>query len=242
MNDEKQRLRIIYGDEAVENLKNSKVLIAGLGGVGSYAAEAITRSFIDNIVLIDFDVYDITNLNRQLHSSLEKVGMSKAENIRDNIYRINKNANVTVIKEKLTEENIPTYITKDIDYVIDAIDDVKAKISLIEYCYNNGIKIISSMGTGKKTHPEKLQISDIYKTSVCPLAKKLRYELKKRNVKKLPVVFSTEEIIRNNETTTLGSTPFVPATSGLMLASYVVNQIVKKWYYESNWYCEKYRW
>ncbi len=228
MNDEKQRLRIIYGDETLEKLKNSKVLIAGLGGVGSYAAEAITRSFIDNIVLIDFDVYDITNLNRQLHSTLDKVGMSKADNIQNNVYKINKNAKVTVIKDKLTDETIPRYITKDIDFVIDAIDDVKAKISLIEFCYNNGIKIISSMGTGKKVHPEKLQISDIKKTSVCPLAKKLRYELKKRNVEKLPVVFSTEEIIRNNETNTLGSTPFVPATAGLMLASYVVNQIAKE--------------
>lgn len=228
MNEEKQRLGLIYGEEALEKLKNSKVLIAGLGGVGSYAAEAITRSFIDNIVLIDFDVYDITNLNRQLHSSLEKVGKSKADNICDNIYTINKNANVTVIKEKLTEDNIPEYIAKDIDFVIDAIDDVKAKISLIEYCYNNNINIISSMGTGNKIHPEKLQISEIKKTSVCPLAKKLRYELKKRNIDKLPVVFSTEEIIRNNESTTIGSTPFVPATAGLMLASYVVNQLVKK--------------
>lgn len=228
LNDVKQRLRVIYGDDALDKLKNSKVLIAGLGGVGSYAAEAITRSFIDNIVLIDFDVYDITNLNRQLHSSLDKVGMSKAENIRNNIFSINKDANVTVIKEKLNEENIPNFVTNDIDFVIDAIDDVKAKISLIEYCYNNGIKIISSMGTGKKVHPEKLQISDIKKTSVCPLAKKLRYELKKRNIEKLPVVFSTEEIIRNDETTTLGSTPFVPATAGLMLASYVVNQITNK--------------
>lgn len=228
LNEEKQRLQLIYGEEAVEKLKNSKVLIAGLGGVGSYAAEAITRSFIDNIVLIDFDVYDITNLNRQLHSSLDKVGKSKADNIYENIYSINKNANVTVIKEKLTHDNIPEYVTKDIDFVIDAIDDVKAKISLIEYCYNNNINIISSMGTGNKVHPEKLQISDIKKTSVCPLAKKLRYELKKRNVDKLPVVFSTEEIIRNSESTTIGSTPFVPATAGLMLASYVVNQIVKK--------------
>ena len=228
LNEEKQRLGLIYGEEALEKLKNSKVLIAGLGGVGSYAAEAITRSFIDNIVLIDFDVYDITNLNRQLHSSLEKVGKSKADNICDNIYTINKNANVTVIKEKLTEDNIPEYIAKDIDFVIDAIDDVKAKISLIEYCYNNNINIISSMGTGNKIHPEKLQISEIKKTSVCPLAKKLRYELKKRNIDKLPVVFSTEEIIRNNESTTIGSTPFVPATAGLMLASYVVNQLVKK--------------
>ncbi len=228
LKDEKQRLRLIYGDEAVENLKKSKVLIAGLGGVGSYAAEAITRSFIDNIVLIDFDVYDITNLNRQLHSSLAKIGMSKAENIRDNIYSINKDANVTVIMEKLTEENIHNFVTKDIDFVIDAIDDIKAKVGLIEYCLSNGINIISCMGTGKKTHPEMLQISDIKKTSVCPLAKKLRYELKKRNIYNLPVVFSNEDIIRSEVSSPVGSTPFVPATAGLMLASYVVNKIVKK--------------
>lgn len=228
MKDTKQRLRLIYGDEAVENLKNSKVLIAGLGGVGSYAAEAITRSFIDNIVLVDFDVYDITNLNRQLHSSLDKVGMSKAENIRNNIYSINENANVTVVQEKLTEDNIRNFVTKDIDFVIDAIDDIKAKVALIEYCLNNQIKIISCMGTGKKTHPEKLQISDLKKTSVCPLAKKLRYELKKKNINSVPVVFSTEEIIKSEISSPVGSTPFVPATAGLMLASYVVNNIVNK--------------
>ncbi|QSX06424.1 tRNA threonylcarbamoyladenosine dehydratase [Sedimentibacter sp. zth1] len=228
MNEEKQRLELVYGEKAVEKLKNSKVMIAGLGGVGSYAAEAITRSFIDNIVLIDFDVYDITNLNRQLHSTLNNVGSSKADNICENIYNINKNAKVTVIKEKLAPENIHQFVSKDIDFVIDAIDDIKAKISLIEYCYTNDIKIISSMGTGNKIYPDKLQISDIKKTSMCPLAKKMRYELKKRNIEKLPVVFSTEEIIRNSQTNTIGSTPFVPATAGLMLASYVVNQIVRK--------------
>lgn len=228
MKNEKQRLELVYGKEAVEKLKNSKILIAGLGGVGSYVAEAITRSFIDNIVLIDFDVYDITNLNRQLHSNLERVGNSKADTICQNIYKINKNANVSVIKEKLTKDNISQYVTSDIDFVIDAIDDVVAKISLIEYCYTNGIKIISCMGTGNKIHPEKLQLSDIKKTSVCPLARKMRYELKKKNIDKLPVVFSTEEAIKNSETTIIGSTPFVPATAGLLLASYVVNKIVEK--------------
>lgn len=221
-----QRLELIYGKDNIEVLKNSKVLIAGLGGVGSYAAESITRSFINNIVLIDFDVYDITNLNRQLHSSLATVGKSKADNICQNIYSINKEANVTVIKDKLTKENIPVYVTKDIDFVIDAIDDVKAKVELIQYCYDNNINIISSMGTGNKIHPEKLQIADIYKTSVCPLAKKIRKELKDRRIKKHPVVFSTEDVKKNPDTNVLGSTPFVPATSGLLLASYVVNKLV----------------
>lgn len=227
MKDEKSRLRTIYGDDAVEKLSNSKVLIAGLGGVGSYAAEAITRAFINNIVLIDFDIYDITNLNRQLHSTLDNVGLSKADAISENIYKINKNANVTVIKERLTPDNISLYVENDVDFVIDAIDDLKAKIKLIKYCTESGINIISSMGTGNKIHPEKLQISELSKTSVCPLARKLRYELKKYDIKKLPVVFSTEEV-KKNDTGMVGSTSFVPATAGLLLASYVINQIVKK--------------
>ncbi len=225
--DEKHRLKLIYGEEAVEKLKNSKILIAGLGGVGSYCSEAIARSFIDNMIIVDFDVYDITNLNRQLHSEISVIGHKKVDVIASNILKINKNAKITAISHKLTEENISSLITTDIDFVVDAIDDVKAKIALIEHCNNIGVKIISCMGTGNKTKPDMLKISDIKKTSVCPLAKKMRYELKNRNISNLPVVFSTEEIVKN-ETGTIGSTAFVPATAGLMLASYVVNQLTKQ--------------
>lgn len=227
MYNERHRLELIYGKNSIEELSNKKIVIAGLGGVGSYAAEAIARSFINNIILIDYDVYDITNLNRQLHSNLDTVGKYKIDVISDNIRNINKEVNVVEHKIKLTKDNIVNIVHNNADFVIDAIDDVKAKIELIEYCYNNNINIISCMGTGNKFNPELLKITDIYKTTMCPLAKKIRTELRKRNIKKLPVIFSTEEIIKNN-TTMVGSTPFVPSVAGLMMASYVVNKILKK--------------
>lgn len=227
MCNEKHRLELVYGKNNIDELGSKKVVIAGLGGVGSYAAEAIARSFINNIVLIDYDVYDITNLNRQLYSNLDTVGKYKIDVISDNIKKINKEVSIIEYKTKLTKDNIDSIIQDDVDFVIDAIDDVKAKIELIQYCYNNDINIISCMGTGNKFNPELLKITDIYKTTMCPLAKKIRTELRKRNIKKLPVIFSTEEIIKNN-TTMIGSTPFVPSVAGLMMASYVVNIILKK--------------
>ena len=223
---ELSRLEIIYGKNNLSKIKESKILIAGLGGVGSYAAEAIARCFVNNIILIDYDKYDITNLNRQLHSNLLTIGKYKADIIKQNIIKINKEANIKDVKVKLNKENIPLFISKDLSFVIDAIDDFTAKVDLIEYCYENNIDIISCMGTGNKIKPEKLQYSDIYKTKMCPLARKLRKELKNRNIQKLDVVYSTEEIIKNSSTTTVGSSLFVPATAGLLLASYVINKIV----------------
>lgn len=223
----KSRLELIYGKKGLEKIQNSKILIAGLGGVGSYAAEAIGRSFVNNIILIDFDTFEESNLNRQLHSNDLTIGKNKVDIIKENILKINSEATITAYKDKISNENIIDLIPKDINYVIDAIDDFNAKVSLIEYCYKNNINIISSMGTAKKKNPEKLQYSDIFKTKICPLAKKIRKELKLRNVKKLNVVYSTEEIIKNNKSNILGSTPFVPAASGLMLAAYVINSIAE---------------
>ncbi len=224
---ELSRLEIIYEKDNLKKIKESKILIAGLGGVGSYAAEAITRCFVNNIVLIDYDKYDITNLNRQLHSNLLTIGRYKVDIIKENIEKINKHANIIDLKKKLNKDNIPLLVSKDINFVIDAIDDFEAKVDLIEHCYKNDINIISCMGTGNKIKPEKLQYSDIYKTKVCPLARKIRKELRNRNIKKLDVVYSTEEVIKRQLTTTVGSSPFVPATAGLLLASYVINRIIE---------------
>lgn len=224
---EKSRLEIIYGKENLEKIISSKVTIVGLGGVGSYASEAITRCFVKNITIIDFDKYDISNLNRQLHSNKLTVGKYKVDVIEDNILKINNEANVTKIKHKLTIDNISEFISLNNDYVIDAIDDFKAKVELIDYCKKNSINIISCMGTGNKTKPQMLKYSDIHKTDTCPLARKLRKELKKRNIKKLDVVYSAEKSNLYSNTTTVGSNSFVPATAGLLLASFVINKLVE---------------
>lgn len=225
---EKSRLEIIYGKENLEKIINSKVTIVGLGGVGSYAAEAITRCFVRNITIIDFDKYDISNLNRQLHSNQLTIGKYKADIINDNILSINKEANVIKIKQRLTIDNIPEFISLDNDYIIDAIDDFKAKVELIGYCKKNSINIISCMGTGNKRNPQMLKHSDIFKTDTCPLARKLRKELKKRNIKKLDVVYSSEKSNLESRSNTIGSNSFVPATAGLLLASFVINKIVER--------------
>lgn len=225
--DKKIKLSSLYGEDNVRSLENKKVMIIGLGGVGSYAAEAISRSFVGNIVVMDSDVFDESNVNRQLHCDVDTIGKTKASVIGQNAQKINPDVKLTILEERLTVENIPEIVTEDIDYVIDAIDDTHVKICLIKYCYDNGIKIITSCGTANKKHPEMLTIDDLYSTSFCPLARKLRKELGKLGVKKLPVVYSKEEVTIADDTdrSFLGSSAFVPGTAGLILASYVINSI-----------------
>lgn len=227
--DKKSKLSVLYGEENVRILDNKKVMIIGLGGVGSYAAEAISRSFVGSIVVMDSDVFDESNINRQLHCDIDTVGKSKAQVIGQNAKKINPDVKLTILEKRLTVENISEIITEDIDYVIDAIDNTNVKICLIKYCYDNNIKIITSCGTANKKHPEMLMIDDIYSTSFCPLARKLRKELGKLGVKKLPVVYSKEEVIiaDNTDRSFLSSSAFVPGTAGLILASYVINSITE---------------
>lgn len=224
--DPRQRLMLVYGEDKVDELKFKRVMIAGLGGVGGYAAEAIARSFVGTLMLADFDVYDVTNLNRQLHSDLSNIGMSKTDVVEAHIRMINPDVRVVKVNERLTPENMNTYVDEDIDFVIDAIDDIRAKAALICFCADRGINIISSMGTGNKVHPELLRIGDIYETSVCPLAKRMRKILRDAGIVKLPVVYSMEEVKRLSGSSTVGSTAFVPGTAGLMLASYVINNML----------------
>lgn len=222
------RLEIIYGIENVKRFKEANVMIAGLGGVGSYSAEAICRSFVGKMTIVDFDTYDITNLNRQLHSTVENIGRSKVDVVAENILSINPNIAIRKYNSKIDEKNIDNFFKDDkVDYVIDAIDDVNAKILLIEFCMRNNIKIISCMGTGNRTNPQSFRIADIHKTINCPLAKKLRKELKSRGIKKHKVVFSEELPRKSVETNTIGSNSFVPSSAGLLLASYVINDIGK---------------
>jgi tRNA A37 threonylcarbamoyladenosine dehydratase len=222
------RLEIIYGIENVKRFKEANVMIAGLGGVGSYSAEAICRSFVGKMTIVDFDTYDITNLNRQLHSTVENIGRSKVDVVAENILSINPNIAIRKYNSKIDEKNIDNFFKDDkVEYVIDAIDDVNAKILLIEFCMRNNIKIISCMGTGNRTNPQSFRIADIHKTINCPLAKKLRKELKSRGIKKHKVVFSEELPRKSVETNIIGSNSFVPSSAGLLLASYVINDIGK---------------
>jgi len=221
----RNRMNSLYGEDKVTSLKDKKVMIIGLGGVGSYASEAIARSFVGHIIIMDSDEYDITNMNRQLHCDDTTVGKSKAEVIGENIIKINSEVDLKILNQRLTKENIEKLVTDDIDFVIDAIDDMQVKLSLIKHCYDRNINIITSCGTAKKVHPENLLIDDIYNTSVCPFARKMRKELKKRGVKKLTVVYSKEDPLLNGNI--LGSSAFVPGTAGLILASYVINYFIE---------------
>ncbi|SHI68279.1 tRNA A37 threonylcarbamoyladenosine dehydratase [Dethiosulfatibacter aminovorans DSM 17477] len=222
------RLEIIYGIENVQRFRNANVMIAGLGGVGSYSAEAVCRSFVGKMTIVDFDTYDITNLNRQLHSTVENLGRSKVDVIEENILSINPDIAIKKYDCRIEEKSIEIFFKNDkVDYVIDAIDDVNAKILLIDYCLKNDIKIISCMGTGNRTNPQAFRIADIYKTFNCPLAKKMRKELKARGIKRHKVVFSEETPKKSLETGDIGSNSFVPSSAGLLLASYVINDLAE---------------
>ncbi len=216
------RSKIIIGEQGIEKLKNSSCLIFGLGGVGSYAAEAIARAGVGKIGLCDFDRVDETNINRQLYALKSTVGKLKVDVSAQRILDIN--SNVEICKYPLfygidtsTEVPLDKY-----DFVIDAIDNITAKLMLAERCEN----IISSMGTGNKLHPEMLEIADIYKTSVCPLARVMRRELKERGVKRLTVVYSKEEPMVKSQPP--GSISFVPPVSGMLMAGHVIRELLKK--------------
>ena len=229
------RTEMLIGEEGLKKIKGKKVAIFGVGGVGSYSAEALARSGIGNLVLIDYDVVDITNINRQLHALSSTIGKSKVQLMKDRILDINPDCKVTIINKVFNNQTLDEIFDYTWDYVVDAIDMVSSKILLIETCYKNNIPIISSMGTGNKLDPTKLQVTDIFKTSICPLAKVLRNELRKVGVKKLRVVYSTENPIKplnlsgnttNTRKQTPGSVSFVPSVSGLIMASVVFNDLL----------------
>jgi len=246
---ELSRFEMIVGKEGIEKLKNSSIIIFGVGGVGSYAAEAIARSGVGEITLVDYDEVCITNINRQIHALKSSIGKRKVDIMKERIAEINSTINVKAVNIQYDSDSHNQIFDKKYDFVIDAIDMVSSKLLLAEWCYKNNIKIISSMGTGNKFHPEKLEISDIKKTSVCPLARVIRYELKKRGVKKLTVVYSKENPVKSDKgshnckkncvcpskgehidctgkKSIPGSTSFVPPAAGMLIASYVVREIL----------------
>lgn len=217
------RTENLIGVPALEKLKNANIAIVGIGGVGSFCTEALARCGINNITLIDKDVIDPTNINRQLIADTTTVGKFKVDVMKDRILKINPKANITICPTFLCEENINTLISKNFDYVLDCIDDVKAKLTLIEYCYNSKINIISSMGTANKLDPTMFEIANISDTSVCPLAKIIRKELNKKGITDLTVVYSKEKPIKNN--IQLASISFVPSVAGLIMAGEVIKKL-----------------
>lgn len=222
------RTKIVIGEDNLEKLKRSHVLICGIGGVGSYTLEAIVRCGVGNITIVDKDIVDITNINRQLIALDSTIGQDKVDVAKSRIIDINKEANVIAIKENVTPENIAyLFKGKAIDYVVDAVDNVDAKIAIIEECQKRNIKCISSMGMGNKLNPLDIKVSDIYKTNTCPLAKIIRKRLKEIGIKRQKVVFSTEiPVEKKVDTKTLGSMPFVPSVAGLVIASEVIKDLI----------------
>ena len=220
----------LIGKENFNKLKKAKVAIFGIGGVGSYTLEALARSGIGSFLLIDFDTVSFSNINRQIIATHDTVGKFKVEVAKERILSINKEANVEIIKDKFTVDS-DDILTNDIDYIVDAIDDIKAKIELIKRANDKSIRIISSMSTGNKLDPLKFKVADINKTKMCPIAKILRKELKNIGIKKLKVVYSEEENIKTNVTDDEGkhvpaSISFVPSVCGLIIASEVVKDII----------------
>ena len=185
MNERFLRTSLIFGEENINKLNNAKVAVFGIGGVGGYVSEAIARSGVGKLTLIDGDVVSVSNINRQIIALTSTVGKYKADVMKDRIMDINPDAEVSTINSFLTPENIDSFNLTEYDYVVDAIDDVKAKLALIKFCFDNNIPIISAMGAGNKLDATGFEVSDIFKTSVCPLARIMRRELKKIGVDKL---------------------------------------------------------
>lgn len=226
MNNWLDRTERLIGTEKLNILKKSTIAIFGIGGVGSYVLEALARSGIENLIIIDKDIVDITNINRQLIATHSSIGQSKTSVAKKKLLDINPNCNVIAIKEFVNKENIVNILNKyNIDYIVDAIDTVSSKLSIIQYANDNNIKIISCMGTGNKLDATKFEITDINKTSVCPLSKVIRKELRKLNIPKLKVIYSKEEPKKINSNTP-ASISFVPSVAGLLIAGEVIRDII----------------
>ncbi|MCR6516434.1 MAG: tRNA threonylcarbamoyladenosine dehydratase [Clostridium chrysemydis] len=242
------RTELLIGRDGLDKLKNAKVIVFGVGGVGSFTVEALTRAGVGNITLVDDDTVCLTNLNRQIHANYNTISKVKVDVMKERILSINHKCNVETHQKFVTKDNLEEFNLKDYDYVVDAIDTVSAKIALAEYCYKNEINIISSMGTGNKFDPTMFKVSDIHKTKVCPLAKVMRSELKKRGIKKLKVVYSEElptkpksEDVVTCKTGCVctggtkkcaskrqipGSISFVPPVAGMIIGGEVIKDII----------------
>lgn len=224
------RTAAILGEAAMEKLKNTKVLIFGIGGVGGYALEALVRSGVGAVDIVDGDTVNITNLNRQIIATEDTIDMPKTDAAKIRMLSINPKLNIKTYNCFYNEDNKDIIEFKEYDYVVDAIDDVKAKTLIAVKCKEADTPLISSMGFGNKIEPTKIEVSDIKKTSVCPLARTMRRRLKDAGVKDLKVVYSKEEPkvgLNPDGTRILASTAFVPSAAGLVIASEVIKDLTK---------------
>lgn len=230
MSEQFSRTELLIGKDGINKLQKSKVAVFGIGGVGSYVVEGLVRAGVGSFILVDNDTVSLSNLNRQIIATKETVGKSKVEVAKDRILSINPEAKVEIYKEFFMP-NSPEIIDDSVDYIIDAIDTVTAKIELVVRAKKLNIPIISCMGTGNKLDSTKFEITDIYKTIVCPLAKVMRKELKSRDIKNLKVLYSKEEPIKINNDKgerVPGSISFVPSVAGLIIAGEVIKDIIKQ--------------
>ena len=233
------RTRLLLGNDAMEKLKNARVAVFGLGGVGGYVVEALARSGVGALDLVDHDTISLTNINRQLLATRQTVGMDKAEAAKERVLSIDPEIKVNAIKQFYGPDTAAEFDFSQYDYVVDAIDTVTGKLALVTAAQAAGTPIISSMGTGNKLDPTKFQIADISKTSVCPLARIMRKECAKRGIKHLKVLFSTEDPIPSDPAAISmeelpegrralpGSVAFVPSVAGLIIAGEVIKDLIK---------------
>ena len=240
------RLKLLIGEEKLQSLHQKTVAIFGLGGVGSYVVESLVRSGIENFVIIDNDKIDVTNINRQIIATTKTVGKFKVDVAEERIKEINPNVKVIKYAEFVGKENENIELfdsIKNVDYIVDAIDTVSSKIRIIEFAKAHNIPVISALGTGNKLDPTKLKLADIYDTKICPLAKVMRKELKKRGITSLDVVYSEEEPIKildddreaesskeNNDDKSvkrIGSIAYVPSVAGLFICYKIVREFTK---------------
>lgn len=233
MDNQFSRTELLVGEAGMEKLKNSHVAVFGVGGVGGYAVEALARSGVGEIDLIDNDKFSITNLNRQIYATLSSLDKFKVDVAKARILDINPDCRVRVFKTFFSADTANEFDFGEYDYVIDAIDTVSGKIELVVRSAEAGVPIISSMGAGNKMHPERFEVDDIYNTSVCPLAKVMRQELKKRGISGLKVVYSKETPIKVEAVDFVskkripGSNAFTPSVAGLIIAGEVVRELIK---------------
>lgn len=244
------RTELLIGKDALNTLKEKKVAVLGIGGVGSYAVEALARAGVGKLVLVDDDTVCLTNINRQIIATFKTISRDKVEVAKERVLDISPKCEVITHKTFITEDNIKDIITEDVDYVIDAIDTVTSKIALVVWCKEHDKKIICSMGTGNKLDPTQFKISDIYKTKICPLAKVMRYELRKRGIDSLKVLYSEELPIKPNYDEVItckegcvcsgesskkcaikrqipASISFVPSVAGLIIGGEVIKDLIK---------------
>lgn len=233
MDEKFSRTEMLVGTDGMKKLNDAKVAIFGLGGVGSFVCEGLARSGIGNFILVDYDKVDESNINRQLIANVKTIGKYKVDLMKERILEINPYANIEVYKEFYLADSQTNIITKDLSYVVDCVDTIMAKIAIVCNCNAIDIPVISSMGTGNKLDPTMFEVADIYETSVCPLARIMKKDLRKRNIDKLKVVYSKEHPINTNNCVinkdkkfkVKGSISFVPSVAGLIIAGEVIKDI-----------------